>query len=110
MHLSDKPYPHLDRWTPVWAPALPSRGTRSAAPQHRRWPAPKIGRTVTMQLRTEGTLRCHAVVTLVLGRPPGVGAGVPAMRLIKEESMPLVLDTADFLKKCAGLSMMRHQA
>jgi len=63
-----------------------------------------------MQLRTEGTLRCHAVVTLVLGRPPGVGAGVPAMRLIKEESMPLVLDTADFLKKCAGLSMMRHQA
>ena len=55
--------------------------------------------TVTMQLHTEGTLRCHAAVTLVLGRPPGVGSGVPAMRLIKEESMPLVLDTADFLKK-----------
>src|SRR5262245_33690712 len=63
-----------------------------------------------MQLRTEGIWRCHAAATLVLARPSGVGAGVPAMPLIKEESMPLVLDTADFLKKCAGLSMMRHHA
>jgi len=28
----------------------------------------------------------------------------------KEESMPQALDAADFLKRCAGLSMMRHLA
>jgi hypothetical protein len=31
-------------------------------------------------------------------------------RPYEEESMPLVLDAAEFQKRCAGLSVVRHQA
>src|SRR5258708_37290252 len=95
--------------------AVAARGDR------RRWPGADIRRTVPIRLRAEGNWSCHAPVTLVLGKPPPPGCRLhranrsrcvgdaPATN-DKEESMLLVLNTANFLKRCAGLSMMRHQA